>query len=65
MTFGERLRHLRERKEWSQGQLGYKIGVNNETIYRWEYDIRKPSCDNLIKLSDIFGCSTDFLLGRG
>ena len=64
MTFGERLRHLRERKEWSQGQLGIKVKVDGETVHRWEHGICRPTWERLFKLCDIFDCSLDYLMGR-
>ena len=47
----------------SQEDLAAKIGKGRGTIARWEAD---PSCISgryLVRLSKIFGCTTDYLLG--
>ena len=41
----------------SQEALGKKIGVNANTISRWETGSYKPSVDDLEKLSRFFGVS--------
>lgn len=64
MTFGERLRHKRERREWTQGQLSIKMKVSNKSIHRWEHDICLPTFKNLFRLAEIFGCTVSELLGR-
>lgn len=63
-VFGERLRHLRERKELTQTQVAYKLGVNINTISRFELGLHYPTMMNLISLADLFGCSIDYLVGR-
>ena len=48
---------------WTQVQLAQKLGVTKQTVSNWENDNIQPSIDMLIKLSKIFGASTDYLLG--
>lgn len=64
MTFGERLKHKRERKELSQCEVAKKLGTSNEKVFRWEHDMVLPSLINLISLADVFQCSLDELVGR-
>ena len=64
MTFGERLKHKRERKELTQCEVAKKLGTSNETVFRWEHDMVLPSLINLISLADVFQCSLDELVGR-
>ena len=40
-----------------------KIGISNSTISKWKWDTG-PSTESLIKISDFFGCSIDYLIGR-
>lgn len=54
----------RIQKRMSQKQLGEMLGVTYQTVSRWENGAMLPTTENLIKLSDILGVSTDFLLGR-
>jgi len=62
--FGERLKELREEKEMTMLALSKVIQVGCNTIGRWERCERDITSDNLIKLAEFFGVSTDYLLGR-
>lgn len=64
MTFGERLRFLREEAEMSQAQLGVKMGVQDSTVSQWESEKRQPSLDLAKKLADLFDVPVDFLMGE-
>lgn len=64
LRFPERLRELREEKEWTQQELGAKLNLTNTTINRYENGYRQPDPETLNKLAEIFGVSTDYLLGR-
>lgn len=48
---------------WTQVQLAQKLGVTKQTVSNWENDNIQPSIDMLVKLSNIFNVSTDYLLG--
>lgn len=58
------LRILRIAKGYSQQKLGKIIGVNANTICQWELGIRQPDIDMLIRLSDLFEVSVDFLINK-
>ena len=61
--FGERLRKLRVAQDLTQQQLGEKLGVVPSTIGKYEkVKDSYPSIEVLIKLSDFFSVSTDYLL---
>ena len=47
----------------SQEELGEKIGKNRSTINRWENDPQGITGEYLVKLSEIFGCTIEYLLG--
>ena len=63
MDFGSRLKELRTNAGLTQAQLGNLIGVTKSVISYYELQERSPSPDVLIKLSQIFHVSTDYLLG--
>ena len=63
-VFGISLKQLRIEKGLSQRRLGEKLGFCNQTISFWESGQREPDLDALIKISDFFEVSTDFLLGK-
>lgn len=58
------IRGERSRQDMTQEQLAEKLGVAESTIRRWEEGSTKPSPHSLIVMSDLFGCSIDYLLGR-
>ena len=62
--FGERLKELRVEKGLSQRKFGELLGVCNQTVSFWESGSREPDMDTLVRISDFFDVSTDFLLGK-
>ncbi len=58
------LRGERCRLDLSQDELAEKLGVSAPTVRMWESGRAKPSAANLLAMSDLFGCSTDYLLQR-
>lgn len=60
----ERLRQLREEKEWTQEQLGEILNVSGATVNRYEKGLRNPAPETMVKLAEIFNISLDYLLGR-
>ncbi|MBQ9551581.1 MAG: helix-turn-helix transcriptional regulator [Clostridia bacterium] len=64
VEFGTLLRDLRKQSGLSQEQLAERIGVTKSVISYYELSERIPSPDVLIKISDVFHVTTDYLLGR-
>lgn len=64
MTLGQRIAALRGAKEWTQKELGVRVGVSRTTIAGWEQDTRAVKDDNLRRLADVFEVSLDYLVGR-
>jgi transcriptional regulator with XRE-family HTH domain len=62
--FQDRLRHSRELKGLSQGDLAGKTGLQASAISHFESGRRAPSFENLRRLADALSVSTDYLLGR-
>ena len=61
---GKKLKELRLEKNLSQRELGKMLGVCNQTISFWETGSREPDLDTLVKISNLFDVSSDFLLGK-
>lgn len=59
-----RIKLLREEKGMTQQELADKIDGAKSTVAMYEKEDRKPSLEVLIKLSEIFDCSIDFILGK-
>lgn len=53
----------RARRGMSREDLAREIGVTRKTIYNWERAGRIPQ-SALEKMSKLFNCTTDYLLGR-
>lgn len=60
----ERLISLRERKGWTKTEAARRLNIATSTYSGYEYGHRKPDNEMLIKLSDLYEVSTDYLLGK-
>ncbi|EMF0109706.1 helix-turn-helix transcriptional regulator [Enterococcus hirae] len=58
-----RIINLRESKDWTQSELGRKIGLEKSAMNKIESGSRKVSTEELKKLSKVFNVTTDYLLG--
>lgn len=63
VDFGARLRLLRQAKDMTQKQLSDALSLTKSVISAYETDVRLPSYDILLRMSAIFGVTTDYLLG--
>ena len=41
------------------------LGVSQPTLSAWESERKSPSLDMLVKAAELYGVTTDYLLGRG
>ncbi|MCW2278558.1 helix-turn-helix domain-containing protein [Heliophilum fasciatum] len=64
MTFGKKLRSMREKAGLTQKELADAIGVGESTISFYESDKREPGKDVLLKLVNTLNVSLDYLYGR-
>lgn len=58
------LKLLRAEKNISQQQLADVVGVSQQSINKYENHSVEPDIDTLIRISDFFSVSVDFLIGR-
>ena len=63
LTFGEKIRLLREEKELNQTELGEALGMTQRKISYLECGRYEPSFDDLRALCRYFQVSADYLLG--
>jgi transcriptional regulator with XRE-family HTH domain len=64
-NMGPRIRHLREKKEWTQEELGNRAGFSQSYIAKIETGRAVPSLKRLEKLAQALGVGiTDLLEGR-
>lgn len=60
--FGDKIKTLRQSYNLSQVQLAEQLNVSKQTISNWENNNILPSIEMLVKISQYFSVSTDFLL---
>ncbi len=61
--FPVRLKTTRELRKLTQAELSRLAGLPSTTISHFESGSRKPSFDNLRRLTRVLAVSTDFLMG--
>lgn len=64
MTIGKRISNYRKHLNLSQEELGDKLNVSRQAVYKWEADISVPDSNNLIELSRLFDISIGELIGE-
>ena len=60
----ERLRKLRQKNNFSQKDVADRLSISPSIVSGYETGERTPSTENLLALSYLYNCSTDFLLGK-
>ena len=58
-----RIKELRKELSLSQYHLGYEVGISQQNISRYENNINTLPVDMLVRFSDFFKVSTDYILG--
>lgn len=62
--FSENLKILRNNAKMSQKALGDLLFVSQQTVAKWETNRATPNPETVVKIADIFGVTTDYLLGK-
>lgn len=62
MTFGDKLAKLRRENNYTQEQFADILNVSRQSVSKWESDLAYPETDKLIKICELFNCSSDYLL---
>ncbi len=63
-SLNENIKKLRMERGLNQVEFAKIIGVSKQCVSNWENDNVMPSIEMLIRLSDFFRVSTDYILGR-
>lgn len=63
LTLGRRILYHRKRLGLTQDQLAEKMGVTAQAVSKWEHDLSCPDVTTVPRLAELFGISTDELLG--
>ncbi len=62
MIFADKLIQLRKKSGWSQEELAEQLGVTRQSVSKWEGAQAVPDLEKLLRLSELFGVSMDYLL---
>ena len=62
MILADKITDLRKKNGWSQEELASQLGVSRQAVSKWESASSIPDLDKIIKMSNIFEVSTDYLL---
>lgn len=62
MILADKISMLRKQNGWSQEELAAQLGISRQSVSKWESGNAIPDLDKIIKMSNIFGVSTDYLL---
>ena len=60
--FGDMMKNLRQSRSLNQVQLANLLNVSKQTVSNWENNNILPSIEMLVKISQFFSVSTDYLL---
>ena len=64
LFLNENIKKLRVAQGLNQVEFAKILSVTKQCVSNWENDNVVPSIDMLCKIADVFGVSTDYLLGR-
>ena len=62
-SLGERIYEERKKHGLSQGDLADKLGISTKAVSKWETGESQPTIENINRLSEIFGVTSDYLIG--
>lgn len=63
MNIGETIKRLRKQKDMTQEQLAGYLSISPQAVSRWEINSTLPDITLIPMLANIFGVTTDVLLG--
>lgn len=62
MILADKIINLRKKNGWSQEEFAEKLGVSRQSVSKYESAQSIPDLDKIIKMSRIFGVTTDYLI---
>lgn len=62
-TFGNRIRILRKKHNYTQLELSEKVEIPKSTLAGYENGIRRPKFETVEKLAQVLHTSSDYLIG--
>lgn len=62
MILADKITNERKKNGWSQEELAEMLSVSRQSVSKWESAQAVPDLQKILKLAEIFGVSTDYLL---
>lgn len=62
MILADKIIHLRKKYNMTQEDLAEKLNVSRQSVSKWEGNQATPDLNKVLKLSKLFGVTTDYLL---
>ena len=62
MILADKIMTLRKKCGWSQEDLADQLGISRQSVSKWESGMSIPDLEKIVKMSALFGVSTDYLL---
>lgn len=62
MILADKIINERKKNGWSQEELAEKLSVSRQSISKWEGAQAVPDLQKILKMAELFGVSTDYLL---
>lgn len=60
----KRIKQLRREQDMTQRELAFLLHVQRTTVAGYETKDRHPQLEIIVDIANIFGVTTDYLLGR-
>ena len=62
MILADKIIDLRKKAGWSQDELASKLNVTRQSVSKWEGAQSIPDMERIVRMSRLFGVTTDYLL---
>ena len=62
MKTGDKIAKLRKENNLTQDQLASLLKVSRQSVSKWESNLTYPETEKIIRISQIFNCSIDYIL---
>lgn len=62
MILADKIMNERKKNGWSQEDLAQRLDVSRQSVSKWESGQSVPDLSRILKLAELFGVSTDYLL---
>ena len=62
MILADKIIEMRKKNGWSQEELADQLEVSRQSVSKWESAQSVPDMNKILRLSELFGVSTDYLL---